>query len=388
MVEIVKDDARGGLEKVVLRSESVSFALVVRAFGDGAPRGARLPSFRPSRSSVRSPQNAHKQGATAEVFLYGSHVVSWKAPDGKVRERERERERERRRPPSARAAPPTCRLNDPPPAQQPTRNEHTPDDKQDVLFMSDKAIFAPPKAIRGGIPVCFPQFGQLGPLGQHGFARNTTFVVEDEESSSSSAVTLLLKATGTEDARFPHPFELRIRTSLSSCGLVLRQDERVRNTGSQPFRFTAALHTYFTVPDVSKLSVEGLEQTIYSDSLDGGKEKTAASDGSNGAPVAFDREVDRIYLNAPDDGTIVARNAVSPGAAVRVRKSGFRDAVVWNPWVEKAKAMADFGDGEYQGMLCIEPAVAKSGEAEVAAGEGGEWCGWQELVYEPAGAAP
>lgn len=254
--------------------------------------------------------------------------------------------------------------------------------------MSDKAIFAPPKAIRGGIPVCFPQFGQLGPLGQHGFARNTTFVVEDEESSSSSAVTLLLKATGTEDARFPHPFELRIRTSLSSCGLVLRQDVRVRNTGSQPFRFTAALHTYFTVPDVSKLSVEGLEQTIYSDSLDGGKEKTAASDGSNGAPVAFDREVDRIYLNAPDDGTIVARNAVSPGAAVRVRKSGFRDAVVWNPWVEKAKAMADFSDGEYQGMLCIEPAVAKSGEAEVAAGEGGAWCGWQELVYEPAGAAP
>lgn len=289
MAQIVKDDARGGMEKIVLRSES---------------------------------------GATAEVYLHGAHVVSWKAADGK-----------------------------------------------DVLFTSEKAIFAPPKAIRGGIPVCFPQFGQLGPLGQHGFARNSAFSVVEEESSSSAAVTLSLSATGEEDARFPHPFELRVRTSLSPDGNTLRQELTVKNTGNASFDFTAALHTYFTVPDVAELSVEGLVATSYSDSLDNGSEKKQTG------PVLFDREVDRIYLNAPDAG-IVAKNAVSKGAQVEVRKKGFQDAVVWNPWVEKARAMADFGDDEYKGMLCIEPAVAKSGAVNVGVGE--EWGGWQELVYTPA----
>lgn len=227
--------------------------------------------------------------------------------------------------------------------------------------------------------MCFPQFGQLGPLGQHGFARNSAFSVvadEEQEGGGSAAVTLSLSATGQEDARFPHAFELRVRTSLSPDGLALRQDLTVRNTGAKPFDFTAALHTYFVVPDVSRLSVEGLCGTRYSDSLDSGLEKP--QQGS----VTFDREVDRIYLRAPDAG-IVAKNAVAEGASVEVRKGGFGDAVVWNPWKDKAGAMADFGDEEYKGMLCIEPAVAKSGAVTVEAG-GGEWRGWQELMYTPA----
>jgi glucose-6-phosphate 1-epimerase len=227
----------------------------------------------------------------------------------------------------------------------------------------------------GGIPVCFPQFGQLGPLGQHGFARNSAFSVVEEEEPSSAAVALALTATGEEDARFPHPFHLRVRTSLSPDGNTLRQDLTVKNTGNAPFDFTAALHTYFAVPDVAELSVEGLDASTYSDSLDGGKERPQIG------PVIFDQEVDRIYLNAPDSG-IIAKNAVAKGAKVEVRKGGFKDAVVWNPWVEKAAAMADFGDDEFQRMLCIEPAVAKSGAVTVEKGE--EWGGWQELVYTPA----
>lgn len=225
--------------------------------------------------------------------------------------------------------------------------------------------------------MCFPQFGQLGPLGQHGFARNSAFSVIADGADGASAVTLALAATGQEDARFPHPFELRVRTSLSADGNTLRQDVTVKNTGKEAFEFTAALHTYFTVPDVAALSVEGLGGTTYSDSLDGGKE--VAQSGA----VIFDKEVDRIYLRAPDSG-IVAKNAVAQGASVLVRKGGFADAVVWNPWVDKARGMADFGDDEYRRMLCIEPAVAKSGAVSVAAG--GEWKGFQELVYEPAAA--
>lgn len=229
----------------------------------------------------------------------------------------------------------------------------------------------------GGIPVCFPQFGQLGPLGQHGFARNSAFsVVEEEQDQSPAAVTLALAATGDEDTRFPHAFQLRVRTSLTPDGNALRQDVSLKNTGPKPFEFTAALHTYFVVPDVASLSVEGLSGASYSDSLDAGAEKKQTG------PIVFDREVDRIYLNAPDSG-MVAINAVAPGARVEVRKGGFRDAVVWNPWRDKSAAMADFGDEEFRGMLCIEPAVAKSGAATVQGG-GGEWKGWQELVYTPA----
>jgi glucose-6-phosphate 1-epimerase len=171
-----------------------------------------------------------------------------------------------------------------------------------------------------------------------------------------------------------------VRVRLSADGLRLRQDVTVVNpSATTPFDFTAALHTYLVVAPppaggIAALSVEGLSGTSYSDSLDGGAEKP--QDG----PVAFDREVDRIYLGAPDAG-IVARNAVAAGGSVEVRKAGFRDAVVWNPWADKARAMADFGDDEYRGMLCIEPAVAKSGA--VTLGPGSEWRGWQELVYSP-----
>lgn len=163
--------------------------------------------------------------------------------------------------------------------------------------------------------MCFPQFGQLGPLGQHGFARNSTFAVDAAAPASASAVTLLLVATGEEDARFPHPFELRVAASLSPDGGTLRQDVSVRNTGPKDFEFTSALHTYFAVPDVGALVVEGLSGTTYSDSLDNGRmvEQSGA--------VLFDREVDRIYLKAPDAG-VVAKNAVAPGASVEVRREG------------------------------------------------------------------
>lgn len=249
-----------------------------------------------------------------------------------------------------------------------------------------------PHTPSGGIPVCFPQFGQLGPLGQHGFARNSAFSLvapEDDDASDqkepgAASATLALRATGQEDARFPHAFELRVRVRLSADGLRLRQELDVTNpSATTAFDFTAALHTYFVVAPpapsgggggIAALSVEGLSGTTYSDSLDAGVEKP-----QQGA-VTFDQEVDRIYLNAPDAG-IVARNVVARGGSVEVRKAGFRDAVVWNPWADKARAMADFGDDEYPGMLCIEPAVAKSGAVTLEAG--GQWRGWQELVYSP-----
>lgn len=47
---------------------------------------------------------------------------------------------------------------------------------------------------------------------------------------------------------------------------------------------------------------------------------------------------------------------------------GMPDVVLWNPWADKAKALADMGDEEFRHMVCVEPAVAGSGAVEVAPG--------------------
>eukprot|EP00877_Chromochloris_zofingiensis_P012390 jgi/Chrzof1/7404/Cz02g22020.t1 len=234
---------------------------------------------------------------------------------------------------------------------------------KDIIFTSQKAIFKPPKAIRGGVPVCFPQFGQLGPLGQHGFARNTNFELAD---STDSSATLVLKATGTEDPKYPHPFELTVKVELLDD--ALQQELSATNTGSSDLEFTAALHTYYKISDISKVRVEGLDGVTYSDSLQGGQKIKQEGD------VTFDREVDRIYVQAPDTVKIMDEGT---GDVIEVSKVGFPDAVVWNPWIDKSKAMADFGDAEYKEMLCIEPAVALSGPQKLS--PGASWSGKQVL---------
>lgn len=237
------------------------------------------------------------------------------------------------------------------------------DEGQDVIFTSSQAVFAPPKAIRGGIPVCFPQFGGMGPLGQHGFARNRSFTAVDGDASS---VTLELSYAGDEP-KYPHPFKLRITVSLTDKGL--EQQLHVQNTGSDAMKFTAALHTYFSVTDIDQVSITGLHGLSYLDNLQSQKELREAEEA-----VVFGREVDRVYKQAPDSIKILDK---ATGRVITVHKHNFPDAVVWNPWVDKAKSLADFGDEEYKRMLCIEPAVAASGAVSV--GPGDAWTAKQIL---------
>lgn len=259
------------------------------------------------------------EGETADVYLHGAHVTSWRSPQG-----------------------------------------------ADYLFLSKKAIFKPPKPIRGGIPVCFPQFGPLGSLPQHGFARNSAFEVE--ELHGDWGVTLLLRHAG--DQGYSAHFELRIKVSL--CEGALQQEMRVTNTGSDEMSFTGALHTYYAVDDISTVKVEGLQGVTYKDSLDGGKQVVEAQ-----GAVTFASEVDRIYCSAPD---VIKVAGAAPGRSLTLTKAGFPDAVVWNPWVAKAQAMADFGDEEYKVMLCIEPAVAGSGPVTLPPGQ--TWTGTQTLTMK------
>ncbi|CAI6001675.1 unnamed protein product [Closterium sp. NIES-64] len=265
-------------------------------------------------------------GATAEVFFHGGHVTSWKH-----------------------------------------------DGKEENLFMSSKAIFKPPKAIRGGIPVCFPQFGPMGPLDQHGYARNRSWSLDPASPNTDPASLDLLLTPSPEDLRiWPHSFELRMKVALGRGGELL-SSMRVLNTDSKALSFTCALHTYFRVSDISEVRIEGLETLDYFDNLDALKRVTDQGDS-----ITFDSEFDRIYLNTPAKVAIVD-HAIKK--TYLVKKDGFLDAVVWNPWEKKARAMSDMGEGEYKRFVCVEAAAI---EKPVQLKPGEEWRAGQELSVVPS----
>lgn len=272
-------------------------------------------------------------------------------------------------------APPLIDACDPPPLQSSSATIYLhgahitsytpPGGGADVIFVSKAAVYAPPKAIRGGVPLCWPQFGNFGPMAaQHGFARNVGFELESVEDGGATA-TLVHAHAG--DAAFPHAATLRVRVSVADGG-ALSQRLTVVNDGAVDLEFTTALHTYFAVDAVARARVGGLQGASYLDSLDGRVKKV-----DDAAAVTFDREVDRIYVGVPRritiaDGARTVALTTSPALA---------DAVVWNPWVDKAAATADLEDDDYTRFVCVEAALAASGPAKVA--PGGTWTADQRI---------
>ncbi|GAB4838259.1 hypothetical protein Ancab_027788 [Ancistrocladus abbreviatus] len=274
------------------------------------------------------------RGSSAEIYLYGGQVTSWK-------------------------------------------NEH----REELLFISSKAIFKPPKAIRGGIPICFPQFAGHGSLEQHGFARNRFWSVDPDpppfptNPSNKAYIDLILKPSEEDLKIWPHSFVFRLRVTLGSGGdLMLTSRIRNTNTDGKPFSFTFAYHTYFSVSDISEVRVEGLETLDYLDNLQNKERFTEQGDA-----ITFESEqVDKIYLSTPTKIAILDHERKR---TIVIRKDGLPDAVVWNPWDKKAKAMADFGDDEYKHMLCVE---ATAIEKPITLKPGEEWKGRQELSAVPS----
>lgn len=199
------------------------------------------------------------------------------------------------------------------------------------------------KPIRGGIPLVFPQFG-TGPImaGQHGFARTLPWDVS-VAADQASALCELTDSPATL-AAWPYKFRLQYRVAIEADG-ALKTELRVINTDSRAFQFTSLLHTYLRVPDIAGARVKGLEGLRYADKLNNGQvaQETRAT-------IGIDSEVDRNYISFPHTAALCF-----PGHTVILTTSeAFPDLVVWNPWVDKAKAMADFGDEEYRLMVCLE----------------------------------
>ncbi|KAJ3217666.1 hypothetical protein HDU67_007489 [Dinochytrium kinnereticum] len=243
---------------------------------------------------------------------------------------------------------------------------------KEKLFLSSQAILNGSKAIRGGIPLVFPQFGTVAgsPLPQHGFARTSkwkwlgTEVDNDHETVVSFGLT-----PETVDpklyALWPHPFALTYTIRLGAS--TLKTSLSVKNTGPDAFAFTTLLHTYFGVQDLANMKITNLTGGTFVDKVANGASFTETNEH-----VTIAGEVDRVYENvkASDLSIIDGSNTT------KVAFSGFNDIVVWNPWIEKAKGMADFQDDGYLNMVCVEAGKVSS---SVSLGPSEEWVGEQTL---------
>ncbi len=231
----------------------------------------------------------------------------------------------------------------------------------DLLFVSDKAYYEDGKAIKGGIPVCWPWFGP-DPEDQgrpaHGFVRNRQWQVAASESLADGSTKVVMSLTDSDATRklWPHPFRLNLEITV---GDSLRVELVTHNSGDKPVTVSQALHTYFQVGDISKVTVRGLEGADYIDKADDSARKTQVG------PVTIGGEVDRIYTGVTGD---LAIDDESLGRIIHITSKGCSTAVIWNPWAATAASMADLDDDDYKKMICVETANAGPETVEIAAG--------------------
>lgn len=235
-------------------------------------------------------------------------------------------------------------------------------ERDDLLFVSRQAYFQPNKAIKGGIPVCWPWFGpdpQQRGRGDHGLARNRAWQLLATEARVDGSTGALLGLRDDEDTRalWPHPFSLELEIIV---GETLALSLTTRNTGSAPFEITQALHAYFSVGDVRRVQVLGLAGHDYIDKVAEGARATQSG------PINIDGPVNRIYLDTSD--TLIVDDP-SLGRSLHIERDGSRSAVVWNPWIEQSRAMDDFADDEYLRMICVESTNAADDRLSIAPGE-------------------
>ena len=218
----------------------------------------------------------------------------------------------------------------------------------EVIFLSSKASFAEGKAIRGGIPICFPWFRAKtddATAPQHGFARTTRWSLDSIQNASEGVVVIMsMTHDAATRALWPHDFRAKFSATFGSK-LVL--EFTVANTGAAPFRFEEALHTYHAVGDIRSARIRGLDGAAYLDNTDDNREKKQSGE------LAIARATDSAYLGSQQP--IVLLDPLL-NRKVHIAKQNSNSTIIWNPWEDAANKMADMGAGEWQKFLCAEAA--------------------------------
>jgi len=247
-----------------------------------------------SKILLTSPDNAR-----AEIYLHGAHLTSWIPAGG-----------------------------------------------EEQLFLSRKSEFRPGAAIRGGVPIIFPQFSNLGLFMRHGFARITPWAFVDAEAVADNAVAATFQLRDSDATRKIWPYSFLAEFTATLSGQRLKMSFAVTNNDSNPFSFTSALHTYFRVTDVGKTVIENLRGVRYRDQVLGKDEVQSK------ASLKFNGEVNRIYFNAPPRLSLREGNRVT-----EIQATGFPDVVVWNPDAKNGAALSDLEPEGYRRFVCVEAAV-------------------------------
>lgn len=259
------------------------------------------------------------QGSSAIISKLGGQVLSWKTPEGRER-----------------------------------------------LFLSELAVFDGSVPIRGGVPVCFPQFAGLGPLPKHGLLRTKQWSLETERTGDDFAlVTLTVRDDEATRALWPHPFMAEITLMIEADRIDLELS--IANTGEAPFEFTGALHTYLRLVQVEDAALEGLRGHEYRDAANGNEHRY-----DSGTELIVEGEVDRVYFDVKRPQHLKAGNH-----SLGIQGQGFPDVVVWNPWVDLCAMLPDMPDDAWRHMLCVEAAAVRE---PVVLPPGEEWYGRQTLV--------
>jgi glucose-6-phosphate 1-epimerase len=263
-----------------------------------------------------------REGATAFIARQGAQVLSWRETDGRER------------------------------LYLSSRSEGMkPEDKTNAIGL----------AIRGGAPVCFPQFSDRGPLLKHGIARGVAW----KREMVSNGIRLSLVDNDLTRQYWPHAFRAELSVTLAKDTLLIGFE--VTNQGNLPWSFTAALHTYLAVNDIRHTCIRGLQNGHYQDATAGNVELVQEDE-----LLAIPGEVDRVYLSSPKKILLMEDNL----PILSIQQSGFEDTVVWNPGPEKAQSLQDFPNNDWLHMLCVEAAqVAKP----ILLAPGRSWQGTQSL---------
>lgn len=236
-----------------------------------------------------------------------------------------------------------------------------PNGCDEVLFLSRQSRWEEGRAIRGGIPVCFPWFrGKADDpkAPAHGFARTRSWTLTAIAQAADAVVITLATESGEDTRRWwPHDVRLELRVAMGrQLGLVFT----VTNTGLSTLQFEEALHTYHRVGDVTSVRVEGLDGATFLDNMDGNRANVQRGD------VAMAGPTDNAYLD-----TLNRLIVIDPVLQrhIEIQKQNSSTTVVWNPWESGARALADLGDDEWRQMACVEASNILSNTVTLAAGE-------------------
>ncbi|MDX5445243.1 MAG: D-hexose-6-phosphate mutarotase [Zoogloeaceae bacterium] len=236
----------------------------------------------------------------------------------------------------------------------------------DQLYLSEQAVYDGATPIRGGVPVCFPQFSRLGKLPAHGFARDAVWTLADQRGGDDFAiVTLRLADDERTRTMWPGMFEAELTVAIG--GERMDVEFEVENTGHSPFAFTAALHTYLAVREVENIRLEGLNGYEYRDATDDNRIKRDSGD-----VVVVEDEVNRVYHDV--ERALLLRDG---NRSIGIHAEGFPDVVVWNPWEHRCKEFADLPPNAFRHFICVEAAAARS---KIMLDAGESWFGRQTLV--------